>query len=138
MRILLFGIGATGARRPLVGALTRLGHEVFAENDCEAALNRIGELEIPVVIADGRLPKFDWIALCRELRSSPAKPYVYFILLEGPQADDSHEIWAVEAGVDDFLDKLADETELRRRLRLAATRISTAEPLSEAEARGAE
>jgi DNA-binding response OmpR family regulator len=138
MRILAFGFGSPGACRPLERALIRLGHEVFIENDCAIAVNCIGEMEIRVAIADGRLPKFDWIELCRRLRSDSGRPYVHIILLEGPAADDSHEIWAVEAGVDDFLDKLADETELRRRLRLAASRVSDAGPLREAENLGAE
>jgi DNA-binding response OmpR family regulator len=138
MRILIFGIGSPGARAPLVRALTRLGHEVLAENDVDAALNCIGEMEIRVVIADGRLPKFEWIDLCRQLRVIQGRPYVHFILLEGPQADDSHETWAAEAGVDDFLDKLADETELRRRLRLAAHRAVVTRPAQEAGRFGAE
>ena len=138
MRILIFGIGSPGARAPLVRALNRLGHEVFAENGVEAALNILGEMEIRVVIADGRLPKFEWIDLCRQLRSDPAEPPVHFILLEGSQADDSHEAWAVEAGVDDFLDKLADEVELRRRLRIAALRVGSRVQVRETGMLGAE
>jgi DNA-binding response OmpR family regulator len=121
MRILIFGLGSPGSRKPLERTLQRLGHEVFSENDGDAAISRIGEMEIPVVIADGRLPKFDWIELCRRLRANPPASYVHFILLS-PQADDSHEIWALDAGVDDFIDKLNDETELRRRLRPVVAR----------------
>jgi DNA-binding response OmpR family regulator len=138
MRILLFGIGGPGARKPLERALARLGHETFAEHDVEAALGRIGEMEIRTVIADGRMPKFEWIQLCRQLRSAADAPYVYFLLVEGPQSDESHETWALSAGVDDFLGKPADETELRRRLRAAAQRASFTPSLGEARARGRE
>ena len=124
MRILIFGFGSPGSRRPLERALARLGHETFAENDSDAALSRLGEMEIRTVIADGRLPKFEWIDLCRRLRTDPTLPYVHVILMEGRDADQSHEDWAIDAGVDDFLGHLVDETELRRRLRPAARRLS--------------
>jgi two-component system phosphate regulon response regulator PhoB len=138
MRVLIFGVGSPGARKPLERVLTRLGHEAWAENDVEAALNLIGEMEIRVVIGDGRLPKFEWIELCRRLRAGGARPYVYFLLIEDPHADDSHEIWAAEAGIDDFLDELANEREVRRRLRLAAGRLGEPGSVSSAENIGAE
>ncbi len=119
MKVLIYGMDA--ADRGRIGrVLQRLGHEVTAENDCEAAVARIGEMEIETVIADGRIPKFGWMELCRRLRDGGAGPYVYFLLLESRWVDKSHEEWACSAGVDDFLEELADERELRRRLRVAA------------------
>jgi len=131
MKILLFGIGASRGKQALERELGRLGHETFVENSCDAALARIEEAEIRVVIADGRLPKFDWIDLCRRLRENRAMPYVYVILIESGDADQSHEEWAIDAGVDDFLCDPADGLELRRRLRPAAYRVSATRRMRE-------
>jgi sigma-B regulation protein RsbU (phosphoserine phosphatase) len=122
VKILIFGHGSARSRQPLELALAKLGHETFAEEDCVSAAACIELYDLRVVIADGRLPKFGWVELCRQLRSNPAKPYVHVILLE--DADSTHEDWAIDAGVDDFLERPADEKELRRRLRPAAYRIS--------------
>jgi DNA-binding response OmpR family regulator len=102
-------------------ALRRLGHEVSTEEDSALAMAHIEADDVRVVIGDGRLPKFGWMDLCLRLRENPAKPYVYFILLESRHVDESHEEWAGSAGVDDFIDRPADERELRRRLRRAAS-----------------
>ncbi len=126
MKILVFGVESTRARQPLERVLARLGHETFATSDCDAAVTCIGHEGIPVIIADGRLPKFGWIDLCRRLRAGGSKTRVHFILIEDATADESHEEWAIEAGVDDFLGQVADESELRRRLRLAAGRTGSA------------
>lgn len=123
MKILIYGMETTDAHR-LGRVLRRLEHEVLVENDREAALARIEEAKVSVVIGDGRIPRFAWIDLCRQLRGDRTKPYVYFLLLESSWADESHEDWAHSAGVDDFLQALADERELRRRLRLAARHLS--------------
>jgi phosphoserine phosphatase RsbU/P len=123
MKILIYGMDATDGHR-LGRVLRRLEHEVLVENEGEAALARIEEAKVSVVIGDGRIPRFAWIDLCRQMRSDRSKPYVYFLLLESPWADESHEDWAHAAGVDDFLHALADERELRRRLRLAVRHLN--------------
>jgi CheY-like chemotaxis protein len=124
MRILLFGLGRVGVR-PLERALARLGHETFAEDDGGAAFARLEAAELRVVIADGRLPKFDWMDLCRRLRENPPTAAIHFILVESPTVDGTHEAWAAEAGIDDFLYRPGDERELRRLLLAASRRLST-------------
>jgi len=126
MKILLFGLGSPGSRRPLERALARLGHETVAENDVDVAFVRLEAGELRVVIADGRLPKFDWIDLCRHLRENPPTAGVHFILVESPNEDSSHEAWATEAGVDGFLYRPGDERELRGLLLLASRRLGAA------------
>lgn len=132
MKILIYGMEAADAHR-LGRVLRRLEHEVLVANDCEAAVARIEEAKVSVVIGDGRIPRFAWIDLCRRLRGDRTKPYVYFLLLESAWADESHEDWAYSAGVDDFLHALADERELRRRLRLAAHHLNTSQRVQQLE-----
>jgi PleD family two-component response regulator len=123
MKILVYGMDAADIRR-IGRVLHRLGHEMQTEIDCEAAVSRIEESKIQVVIGDGRRARFSWIDLCRKLRLDRTKPYVYFLLLENPWADETYEDWATSAGVDDFLRDRADERELRHRLRVAARYVS--------------
>ncbi len=118
MKVLLFDFSAKD-RDALRGSLLNLGHEVCAETSLAAALAQVHDAEIQVVIGDGRLPKFGWRDLIGRLRGDPSQPYVYFILRSDPKVDGSHEDWAVEAGVDDFLTGVDNERELRRRLRVA-------------------
>ncbi len=119
---MVFGFGPD--EQPLwERTLGRLGHRAFGEASVEAACARVERSDVKVVIADGRVPKFEWLELCRQLRSDPARPYVYILLAGGPDSDESHEAWAAESGVDDFLVGEADERELWRRLRLAARTV---------------
>jgi DNA-binding response OmpR family regulator len=119
MKILLFDLNPMD-QDEVGDLLLELGHEVFVESHHEAAAARIDEADIRVVIGDGRLPKFGWRDLVRDIRSDPDHPYVYFLLVADSKADESHEEWATEVGVDDFIGKLGDRRELRRRLRMAS------------------
>jgi DNA-binding response OmpR family regulator len=132
VKILVYGMDAADGHR-LGRVLRRLEHAVLVENDCEKAIARIEEAQISVVIGDGRIPKFAWIDLCRQLRADRKKPYVYFLLLESSWAEESHEDWAYSAGVDDFLHELANERELRRRLRLASHHVGANHRLQQLE-----
>lgn len=118
MKILFFDFEPDD-REKFHGRLLDLGHEGFFEENAEDALARIGEQGIRIVVAEGRLPRFAWSELVRRLREDPRKPYVYVILREDGETDDSHEEWAAEAGVDDFISGPEDGRELRRRLRVA-------------------
>jgi len=102
-------------RRQLAG----LGHEVIpAANGEEAwALWRIHRPA--VVVSDWRMPKLDGLELCRRLRAQAEDEYVYFILLTASGASARNRRLAAGAGVDDFLTKPVDVSELWMRLRVA-------------------
>lgn len=124
MKILMFGFDAK--ERPQIDrALVRLGHQTFTVDKPESAavLARVDEEKIEAVIADGRVPKFEWVELCQKLRADAGRPFVYILLHVGFRSDESHEAWAVELGADDFLADLTDEQELWRKLRVAARTI---------------
>ncbi len=124
MRILVFGFDAK-ERLPIERALTRLGHLAFAADEPEAAAARVEEDRIEVTIADGRVPKFEWLELCQRLRDESGRPFVYILLHLGPKSEESHEAWAAELGVEDFITEPADERELWRKLRIAARTIES-------------
>ncbi len=72
-----------------------------------------------VVVSDWMMPKSDGLELCRRIRSRTGVEYIYFILLTGRDATSENQNEAADAGVDDFLTKPLDLSELWMRLRVA-------------------
>jgi sigma-B regulation protein RsbU (phosphoserine phosphatase) len=110
----------TSSRKILTQALVRLGHEVIEASNGEDALKLLDETDPPrVVVSDWTMPRMDGLELVRSVRSRLNTDYTYFILLTARTADDSNQRESIEAGVDDFLTKPVDLTELWMRLRVA-------------------
>jgi DNA-binding response OmpR family regulator len=107
------------AGRILSRALAHLGHEVVAAGDGETAWDLWQQTRPRVVVSDWRMPKLDGLDLCRRFREQPGQDYVYFILLTGSEASTDNRRAAADAGVDDFLTKPLDASELWMRLRVA-------------------
>ncbi|HRE08120.1 MAG TPA: response regulator [Opitutaceae bacterium] len=110
----------TSSRKILTQALVRLGHEVIEASNGEDALKFLDETDPPrVVVSDWTMPRMDGLELVRSVRARLNTDYTYFILLTARTADDSNQRESIEAGVDDFLTKPVDLTELWMRLRVA-------------------
>jgi DNA-binding response OmpR family regulator len=108
------------ARAVLRQALRRLGHEAVEASDGEAALEQLQKHDgIRVVVSDWTMPNSDGLALCRNLRARVGAEYIYFILLTARDATNENQTMAADAGVDDFLTKPLDFSELWTRLRVA-------------------
>jgi len=119
MRILAVEDDAS-SRKILVQALIRLGHEVIEVANGEDAFKILDETDPPrVVVSDWMMPGIDGLELVRRVRSRLNADYTYFILLTARTADDNNQRESIEAGVDDFLTKPVDLTELWMRLRVA-------------------
>ncbi|MBE7537940.1 MAG: response regulator [Opitutaceae bacterium] len=110
----------TTSRKILVQALQKLGHEIVEAAHGEEALPLLGDPEPPrVVVSDWTMPQMDGLQLVRRIRSRTNVEYTYFILLTAHSADEINQREATEAGVDDFLTKPINLTELWMRLRVA-------------------
>jgi phosphoserine phosphatase RsbU/P len=107
------------ARTVLRQALRRLGHEVAEAADGEAAWEWLQTEQVRVVVSDWAMPRSDGLELCRRIRKRADKDYIYFILLTGRDATEENQVAAGDAGVDDFLLKPLDFSELWTRLRVA-------------------
>jgi DNA-binding response OmpR family regulator len=107
------------ARTVMRKALTRLGHEVVLASDGEEAWAALGTDSVRVIVSDWTMPRMDGLELCRRVRARTQQQYVYFILLTGNDATEENQRAAAEAGVDDFLTKPLDVTQLWTRLRVA-------------------
>ncbi|MBL9189128.1 MAG: response regulator [Opitutaceae bacterium] len=108
------------ARAVLRQALQRLGHEAVEAADGEAGWAAfLRHDDVRVVVSDWTMPRGDGLELCRRIRARPDEEYVYFILLTARDASEQNRSDAADAGVDDFLSKPLDVSELWMRLRVA-------------------
>jgi sigma-B regulation protein RsbU (phosphoserine phosphatase) len=107
------------SRAVLRKALRRLKHDVVEAADGEEAWQKLQDEPVRVVVSDWMMPRSDGLDLCRRIRAQPGKDYTYFILLTSRDATEENQRASAEAGVDDFLTKPLDLTELWTRLRVA-------------------
>jgi DNA-binding response OmpR family regulator len=107
------------ARAVLRQGLRRLGHDVLEAADGEAAWESMAREPVRVVVSDWLMPRLDGLDLCRRIRAQMGGEYVYFILLTSTGATEENQRAAADAGVDDFLTKPLNLSELWMRLRVA-------------------
>lgn len=122
------------ARKILVQALHRLGHDVAEASDGTEALRLLETQPVRVIVSDWLMPEMDGLELCRRIRSRMNTDYTYFILLTSRTADHANQREAIEAGVDDFLTKPLDLQELWMRLRVAERILRYATQVQQLEA----
>lgn len=107
------------ARAVLRQALRKLGHDVVEAHDGDAAWKVLESEPVRVVVSDWMMPNSDGLDLCRKIRNRVGSEYIYFILLTSRDATADNQNEAADAGVDDFLTKPLDVSELWTRLRVA-------------------
>lgn len=122
------------ARKILVQALHRLGHEVAEASDGVEALRVLQTEPVRVIVSDWLMPSMDGLEFCRRIRARINAEYTYFILLTSRTADHANQREAIEAGVDDFLTKPLDLQELWMRLRVAERILRYATQVQQLEA----
>ncbi len=103
----------------LTRALRKLGHDVVTARDGHIALELLERDPVRVVVSDWVMPDVDGLELCRRVRGRLGSDYVYFILLTSQVPSDDNQREAIEAGVDDFLQKPLVTHDIWMRLRVA-------------------
>jgi DNA-binding response OmpR family regulator len=103
----------------LTRTLSKLGHEAVSARDGEEALRLLETEPVRMIVSDWMMPGVDGLELCRRVRGRLGSDYVYFVLLTGREPSANNQREAIEAGVDDFLNKPLRELEIWMRLRVA-------------------
>jgi sigma-B regulation protein RsbU (phosphoserine phosphatase) len=97
-----------------------LGDWGFEVTVCESgtdALKVMSAEDSPsIVLLDWMMPDIDGLEVCRRIRDKETSRYFYIILVTGKTNPDAL-VEAFDAGVDDFLTKPVEQSELRARLR---------------------
>ena len=103
--------------------LERLGYRVQAAPDGEAALRRLEESNVDVLLCDINMPRMDGMELLRRVYQRPNPPEV--IMLTG-QATVETAVEAMKLGAYDYLTKPYSITELDVRVKQAADKRKAA------------
>ncbi|HMJ25130.1 MAG TPA: response regulator, partial [Pyrinomonadaceae bacterium] len=114
---LLIAEDESNLRLVLQKELQRLGYRVQAAADGEAALRKLEESNVDVLLCDINMPRMDGMELLRRVHERPNPPEV--IMLTG-QGTIETAVEAMKIGAYDYLTKPYSITELDVRVRQAA------------------
>lgn len=103
-------------------ALEREGHRVVTAGDGEAALARVREGGVDLVVLDVVMPELDGLSVCRQLRAERPVPIV-FLSSRGEEFD---RINGLELGGDDYVVKPFSPRELATRVKAVLRRTNGA------------
>ena len=109
--------------RQLQAVLKSMAHTVTLVDNVEAGLRELEQGTTRIVVSDWRMKGLDGLDLCRVIRARGGD-YIYFILLTSTRLSKETRAAALEAGVDDFLEKPVDPDELGMRLHVAKRILS--------------
>ena len=103
------------SRNLLKKMLLEMGHEVIDTENGRQAWQKLQEKPFKIVISDWIMPEMDGLELCRKIRSSFKKGYVYIIMLTAKDRK-TDLVDVFKAGADDYIPKPFDPEELRARV----------------------
>jgi two-component system chemotaxis response regulator CheY len=112
-----------GANRLILKTIvTRLGHACSVAEDGDAAWAHLLHHPVDVLLTDWMMPGIEGPELCRRLRSDPAAPYTYVVLITA-LSDHDQVLAGMNAGADDYLAKPVEPFQVETRL-VAARRVT--------------
>lgn len=111
------------------------GYIVFSAVDGREAMRLMHERRPDIVVLDWILPGIDGPAVCREIRAAGNDGHYTYVIMLTVHSDKPRIVEAFEAGVDDFLSKPFDRSELLARCHAAVRTIALHKELSRRERR---
>ena len=106
------------SRKLLSMTLEQFGYEVEVTDGADAWASFDAD-PVRVVVSDWLMPGLDGLEFCRRVRQRSKTEYTYFILLTANAQGKDQYVQAMEAGIDDFLEKPMDREQIWMRLRVA-------------------
>jgi two-component system, cell cycle response regulator len=98
--------------------LPKWGYGIVAVDSGSAAWSVLQSPDSPrLVLLDWMMPGMDGLEICRRVRSRPAQPYFYIILLTAHDKV-ANVVEGLESGADDYVTKPFHAEELKARLRV--------------------
>ena len=95
------------------------GYTVSIAHSGREAWEKLESVQIDMVVTDWLMPEMNGLELCRQIRNTDFKRYIYVIMVTG--RDGKEEIIrGLEAGADDYLTKPVNPQELQARMRIGA------------------
>jgi serine/threonine-protein kinase len=108
--------------------VNKWGFEVITADDGRQAWDILQGHEAPrVAILDWQMPELDGVEICRRIRCSLNRPFVYTIILTSRDTRDDM-VAGFESGADEYLIKPVDLAILRSRLSAAARIVKAVPP----------
>lgn len=107
------------SQKLLEANLSDMGYDVICANDGDEAWRIFDTTPTRIVVSDWLMPNCDGLEFCQRVRARENTDYTYFIMLTANVGDEQNYFKAMDAGVDDFLSKPLDRTQLQMRLRVA-------------------
>ena len=101
------------SRQTLARVLGSLGYETELAHDGIEALGKL-KLDIDLVLLDAAMPNLDGFAVAQRIREDPDFLYLPIIMLTGLHSREDR-IRSIESGVNDFISKPFEVTELKLR-----------------------
>lgn len=103
-------------RKLMKSMLTPLEYNLHYAEDGIEALEQISAVEPDAILLDLMMPKMDGYEVARRLKESAQYRHIPLIIITGSR-EESNRIRALELGVDDFITKPVNRSELIARLR---------------------
>ena len=103
------------ARELLAGILRGAGHTVEAVEDGQAAVERVGQGGVDLVLLDVVMPRLSGVEACRLLKGMTLDSFLP-VLLVTVKADTQSRVEGLRIGADDYVCKPFDEAELVARV----------------------
>lgn len=96
--------------------LRRQGYDTISVSDGQAALDKITNSSPDLILMDLNMPGIDGLEVAKQIKGNPDTCSIPVILLTGLSTVDNH-VLALDIGVDDFISKSADPSEVLARVR---------------------
>ena len=110
--------------------INRFGHLVHAAENGIMAWDILKKLPVDIVITDWIMPQMNGLDLCKKIRDTNFKRYIYIIIVSA-ETDKKHVADALYAGADDYITKPINFDELKARINIGSRIISLEKKLQD-------